>query len=285
VQQVASLNNDINRIEALGTGTSGDLRDQRDVLLDHLSAYMDISTVEQPNGIMDVSANGEALVTGLTAFSVQVVSSGAPPHPEIVSSNNVALATPGGLLSGLAQAYQDLDATQTSIDTMASTLITEVNNIHASGFDLNGNGGIPFFTGLDAASIAIDGAIKADPALIAAASTANRGNSDVAVLLAQLQDTLVDPPGSPNATLNDMFKNMQVKLGSDGNLANQLGEAFKNSVADLQGQRQSINGVSTDEELSNMISYQHAYEAAARVVTVVDEIMDMIINRMGRVGL
>lgn len=286
-QRIASLNSDIFRAEQGGAGPASDLRDQRDTLLDGLSSYMNLTITEQSNGMVDVSANGEALVTGLNPFAVQVVPAGSPAHPEIRSSANVPLATTSGKLTGLVRAYQDFDSTQTTIDGMAAALITAVNNLHAGGasFDLNGNAGVAFFSGTDAASIAVNPAIIADPRLVAAADTANPGNTGNALKIAQLQDALTYPAGSPTTTLIDAFRNLLVKLGSAAQNADQLAATYGDALNNLKGQRQSMNGVNMDEELSNMIAYQHAYEAAARIVTTVDETMDLIINRMGRVGL
>jgi len=288
LQRISGLNTDINRSEQGGAGPASDLRDQRDSLLDGLSSYMNLTITEQSNGMVDVSANGEALLTGQNFFAVQVVSTGVPAHPEIQSSGNVALATGGGKLSGFAQAYQSLDSTLTTIDGLASALITTVNNLHTAAgasFDLNGNAGLTFFTGTNAADISVNAAIVADPKLVAAADTANPGNTGVALKIAKLQDTLVYPTGSPSATLNDALRNLLVKLGSAAQNADQLATSYGDAVNNLKGQRQAMNGVNMDEELSNMIAYQHAYEAAARIVTTVDELMDLIINRMGRVGL
>lgn len=287
-QRIAGLNNDIFRAESTGGGPAADLRDQRDTLLDGLSSYMNISATEQSNGMVDVSANGQALVTGLNNFAVQVVSTGSPAHPQIQSSTNVSLATTSGKLTGYAQAYQNLDSTQTTIDGMASALITAVNNLHTAAgasFDLNGNAGTPFFTGTNAATIAVNPAIVSDPRLVAAANTATPGNTATALKIAQLQDALTYPSGSPTSTLGDAFRNLLTKLGSAAQNADQLATSYGDALNNLKAARQSANGVNMDEELSNMISYQHAYEAAARVVTTVDDTMDLIINHMGRVGL
>jgi flagellar hook-associated protein 1 len=102
-----------------------------------------------------------------------------------------------------------------------------------------------------------------------------------------LQDaaTYPPPPGTPSATLNEAFTNITVALGAEASHTLELAKVYGNTVADLQARRASVSGVNMDEELSNLVAQQRAYEASSRVITAVDEMMDTIINRMGRVGL
>ena len=283
LDRIAVLNKEISREELGNQNNANDLRDKRDLLLDKLSAYADLSVVEQSNHMIDVTVNGELLVSGQDAFAVQVDTGGT--HPQILSSGGGSLVTSGGILAGLADAYQKNDDTRASLDDLAATLITEVNNRHASGFDLNGDGGGDFFDGTDAATIAVNATVAGDPAKVVAAGSASPGNNDVALLMVQLQDTKIFPSGIASATFNEGFRNLVVGLGSDARQATDLAGTHGAAADQIKEQRQSTNGVNMDEELTNMISYQRAYQAAARVVTIVDEAMDTIINRMGRVGL
>lgn len=283
LDRIAELNKEISREELGNLNNANDFRDQRDLLLDKLSAYVDLTVVEQSNHMIDVSVNGELLVSGQDVFAVQVDTGGT--HPEILSSGGGSLITSGGKLAGIADAYQKNDDTLDSLNDLASTLINEVNSRHGSGFDLNGVAGGDFFDGTDATTIAVNATLAGDPSRVVAAGAASPGNNEVALLLLQLQDTNVFPSSTANATLNEGYRNLAVGLGFDARLATDLADTHGSAATQIKEQRQSINGVNMDEELSNMIAYQRAYQAAARVITVVDEAMDTIINRMGRVGL
>jgi flagellar hook-associated protein 1 FlgK len=279
LDQVSVMNKQISAGE-VGGNHANDLRDQRDLLLDHLSQYMDISSTEQANGMVNITVNGEALVTNNTYSAVQVASVGTPAHPEVQSAGGVSLTTAGGKLSGIAQAYQNIDQTRTSLDGMAKALITNVNNLATAGFDLDGTAGVAFFTGTDAATIGVNAAVQADPRKVVAADAATPGSNGIALQMVALQDKAVypPPPGTPSATLNQSIGNLVVQLGSEGKRASDMSSTYQTSVKALQDQRQSISGVSTDEELTNMIRYQHAYEAASRIITTVDEMMTTVLH-------
>lgn len=284
LDRVAVLNKEISNVE-IGGNNANDFRDQRDSLLDSLSQYTDISVSEQPNGMVNVTANGESLVTNTNAFHVQIVSTGSPAHPEIRSSLNGSLSTSGGQLSAFTQSYQSIDQTRSALDGLASTVINEVNNLHTAGYDLNGNQGVAFFSGTDAASIDVSAAVKADPRKVVAAATTSPGNNVIALQMVALQSKAVYPSSSPSSTMNEAIGNLVVQLGSQTQRDQKLADTYSSAVDYLEGQRQSVSGVSMDEELSNMVAYQRGYEAAARIITTVDEMMDTIINHMGRVGL
>jgi len=279
LDQVTILNREIQKFE-LGTDNANDFRDQRDLLVDNLSAYFDMTVTEQPSGVIDISVNGEPLVTALTAFPVQVVSAGAPPHPQVQSSGGINLVTSGGKLRGFAETYTTIDGLRSSLDDLAATIISEVNSRATSGFDLNGNAGVNFFSGTDAATIDVSAAVRTDPARVVAAGVAAPGDNQISLSIVALQDLAVYPSASPNSTLGQGIRNIVSQLGSQTRGVINLSETYGNGLKLAGEQRQAVNGVNMDEELSNMIAYQRAYEAAARVVSVVDEMLDTIINRM-----
>jgi flagellar hook-associated protein 1 len=279
LDQVAILNREIQKFE-LGTDNANDFRDKRDLLVDKLSAYFDVTQVELPTGAVNLSVNGEPLVTGLVVSPVQVVSAGTPAHPQIQSSGGVNLVTSGGKLRGIAEVYTTIDGLRTQLDDLAATIIDEVNTRVTGGFDLNGNAGVNFFSGTDAATIDVSAAVKANPALVVAAGVAAPGDNQVALDLVALQDLAVFPSAGPNSTLGEGIRNILSQLGSQTRNTMNLAETYQNGLKLVSDQRQAVSGVNMDEELSNLISYQRAYEAAARVVTIVDEMLDTIINRM-----
>jgi len=284
LEQIAAINKQINRAE-ISDNQANDYRDQRDLLLDKLSEFVDIDAVESPTtGMVDVTVNGEALVTGLSFNAVQTVDDGAG-HLEIQSSGGVSLITNGGKLRGLADAYTQIEQVRQQFNDLAQSVIDGVNAIHSTGFDLDGNSGVDFFTGTSAADIDVNVDIRADPRKVVAASQQFPGDNGAALAMVALQDAAVYPPGGGSATLNDAFTNITVGMGSEAAHTRDLADVYSATVSDLQNRRASVSGVNMDEELSNLMSQQRAYQASSRVITAVDEMMDTIINRMGRVGL
>lgn len=287
LEQIAAINKQINRAE-ISDNQANDYRDQRDLLLDKLSEFADIDVVEQPNtGMVDVTVNGETLVTGFDFNAVQAVDDGAG-HLDVQSAGGVSLATNGGKFRGLADSYAQIEQARQQFNDLAQSLMDGVNAIHSAGgasFDLNGDPGLAFFTGTDASDIDINANIRSDPRKVVAASQPFPGDTGVASAMVALQDAAIFPPGGGSATLNEAFTNITVGLGAEAAHTRDLAGVYTSTVADLQNRRASVSGVNMDEELSNMMSQQRAYQAASRVITAVDEMMDTIINRMGRVGL
>ena len=167
------------------------------------------------------------------------------------------------------------------LNTLAAGIITQVNDIHRTGFGLNNATGLDFFSGSNASDITINPLL--DAASIATSSGADQGgNSDIALQIAGLKTVKSMKTGT--ATLNE-FYNAQIT-----DLAITTKRAADNSyqhglVATALGdQRESAVGVSLDEEAAEMAKAQKAYQAAARVLTAYDDLLDLVINRMGLVG-
>jgi flagellar hook-associated protein 1 len=195
-----------------------------------------------------------------------------------------------------------------NLDNLAYTFGTLFNNIHQQGFELNSNtNGSNFFTGLTTITDAAKN-IQLSPTIdtfsrIAASTKANQsGNGNNAINLANVgkmilsstAENLVDIATPLNivalnlplksGTIKSNYEGWIGKLGVDGQQAERLknnSEVLRQSVEE---RRQSVSSVSLDEEMTNMIKYQHAYNAAARQITVIDEMLDKIINGMGIVG-
>lgn len=201
--------------------------------------------------------------------------------------------------------------TLAALNKLASTFANTFNEVHKGGFDLNGDAGVAFFTGdggtpekFTAANIKVNEDLKKNSSLLAASSVkGEEGNGKWAIELANLQsksigaggltitvgaNTIVIPPSAEHldgATFNTFYQGMIGKLGTDGEEAYRLNKTSESLLLTLSNNRDAVSSVSLDEEMTNMITFQQAYNANARMITVVDETLDKIINGMGRVGL
>lgn len=176
------------------------------------------------------------------------------------------------------------------LNNMAAAFAKEFNEVHASGEDLNGEAGEAFFVSTDgditANNITVNKDLLDNPSLIAATDPNNGGkNGDNATKLAKVFDKdIAIREGEDEVSIRKFYKSVIGKIGVDG------AEAKRNvdNTAILQNKvdesRRSISAVSLDEEISNLVKFQHAYNAAARNMTTVDEMLDRIINQMGLVG-
>lgn len=183
-----------------------------------------------------------------------------------------------------------------------------INGLHQLGYNLSDpvETGGAFFTASDgsstitAANFQLSADIKADPSKIATSlRTSGTGTSEKVVkgnnVLALLMSGLKDTPFNFNlsgggsaaitqGTTSDFFTSIVGQLGVQASEASRQMTNQNALVEQVDSRRQSVSGVSIDEEMTNMIKFQHAYSAAARVMTAVDEMLDKVINGMGTVG-
>lgn len=178
-----------------------------------------------------------------------------------------------------------------NLDDMAAAFAEKFNEIHRGGTDLNGDIGKDFFvpkTGtISASTISVDSSFESDQSLLAASSSTGKeeGNGANALLLSKMKFTPLTIGSATNTTVQSFYQSIIGKLGVDGEQANRLAYNSATIKLTVENNRASVSSVSLDEEMTNMIIFQQAYNASARMITVVDETLDKIINGMGRVGL
>lgn len=187
----------------------------------------------------------------------------------------------GGEIKGL---YPEMLA---KLDKMADAFVAEFNKIHATGFTLpdkdgNSEPGGEFYTGTGASGIKVNQEIIDDRGLIAASSADGEiGNGKLALELGNMQfKPLID-----GSTIQTYYSGVIGQLGVEGQQAERLTFNTATLLGAVEHRRASISSVSLDEEMTDMIRFQQAYNASARMITVVDETLDKIINGMGRVGM
>jgi flagellar hook-associated protein 1 FlgK len=266
VAQIATELADLNKTIS-GYVTAGDppndLMDRRDVLLDQLSGYGQISVENLDSGSTNVSFVDKITGTTYPIVSDQTATWGGPP-----SGDNWS---PGGQLGGLLGVAQSpggtIDGYLNSLDTIADSLASKVNAAYGGSFFTVGSP--------SSATLAVDPTLTADPTSLVA-GTGAAGSNDVALAVAQLRgDAQVD--GAYGAFVAQVGANV-----SEAERQQTNAQTLTDSVSD---RRDSVSGVSMDEEMSNMVKFQRAYQASARAMTTMDDMLDVLINRTGKVGL
>lgn len=177
-----------------------------------------------------------------------------------------------------------------------------LNGLHQIGYSMDGTnaGGLPFFTAagggtvITAGNISLNAEILADPNKIATSlrttdasgtETVIKGNNTLAILIANLKDTpMKTTDGLRNATIGAQFSAIVGQLGVQSQEAARQTSNSEFLVEQVDTRRQSVSGVSLDEEMANMIKFQHAYSASARFMTTYDQLLDKLINSTGMVG-
>ena len=287
-ERIAALNGQIVKVQSIGYQPN-DLRDQRDLLVDQLSQLIDISYTETSTGAMAISVGGRNLV-----FNQEYRPLAAVPDPangNLYSlqwqEDGSALTVMGGELKGLLDLRDvSLPGMQATLNEMAAALVAQVNAAHRAGYGLNGATAQDFFTatpGSEAATIAVAPAIAADVASIASATSADApGDGSNALAIAAIQQQKVMSGGT--ASIDGFYQAFISQLGVDVSNAKAMTDNQQVLVQQLTQRKQEESGVSLDEEAIDLIRYQRAYQAASRMVTTIDEMLDQVINRMGLVG-
>lgn len=282
-EQIASLNRQIAHAQVVGYQPN-DLLDQRDLLVAEVSRLAGATVANREQGMVAVIVGGVALVDGVEARTI--VAKDDPNRPglsrliwdDLGSDVNF---TGGEMLSQLEGRDEIVPDQLRKLDLLASTLIAETNAIHAAGYGLDGSTGHALFVGSDASDIAVNANVANHLERIAASGNGEPGDGSVALRLAQLNQSPVMEGG---ATFGTYFASIVSRVGVISQKAQQMVEHQADVENHLQALRESVAGVSLDEEMSNMIMFQHAYAAAARVVNAMDEALEILIERMGLVG-
>lgn len=278
-REIAKLNPQIASNQRLGID-SGGLADRRGVLLGDLAKIVQFSTIDDPNGLTLTTTGGRALVVAGQSFDLSSTSIYGKSIIQSADGADVTADITGGSLGGFLKVQNEqLPELQSQLDDLASAFCDRMNTVHRAGFDLNGNAGGDLFAPLASAQAAAAGMRVAisDPAKIAASVDQSQGDNKNLLALLDLAKAKLIGENSPIQA----YSAIVYKLGSSIQDATQQADTAGLMVQQLDNQRNAISGVSLDEEAANLIRFERAYQAAARVVSITNDLMDTVIN-LGR---
>lgn len=276
-KQIAGLNEQITASTA-GGYQPNDLIDQRDQLVEDLSKIAGVNVYGTAGSDMIISIGGKALVQGDQVNAVKITQDANGRSQISWSDDSSAVNITGGEVKGLMDARDTLLGGYIgSLNQIASSIITKVNAVHSTGTTMSGATAGDFFSGTDASNIAVNPTLLSDPTQISAAQDGTTGDNSVAAAIAGIK-TATDTNGQ---TIGDVYGAFVSTIGADSKDASSQLAVSNASLAQLQTQRESISGVSMDEEMSNMVKFQQGYNSAARIFSTMNDMMDTLINKMG----
>ena len=255
-REIATLNDASSRSVSAG-GQPNDLLDRRDRLLDRLSALGQVS-------VTDVAGIPGSISVTFGGTATPLVNDTTVNWPQVLTDPKGKL----GALLNLASATGPVASYRADLAASARALADTVNAIH------NGGTGVDFFSyaaGNEAATLAV--AVGA--AGVRTGSTASPGANDVALAIAGLR----------GGTADDRYLALVSRIGTDVRETFRLEANARTLTNAVNERRQSAGGVSLDEEMANLVRFQRGYQASARAMSTIDELLDVLINRTGRVGL
>ncbi len=274
--QIAQLNPQVGAMEKSGQDP-GTLEDQEDQLIQQLSQLTNVQVTQTESGVTISTGSGTPLVVGGQSYALQTAN-GSSGMTDVISAQGQDITSniTGGSLGGTLQVRdQDIPSVLTQLDNLASQFGTAINNAQAKGFDENGNKGQALFSftaGAGAAST-LKVAIT-DPSLIAASSDGTAGSGGNIANLLAVQTAALPSGASPI----DTYSNLVDQVGNLTSQAQTQVSATTTTLNQLNNQLGAISGVSIDEETTNLMNYQRAYEAAARVISTVDDLTQSVLQ-------
>ncbi|PZF59620.1 flagellar hook-associated protein FlgK [Curtobacterium sp. MCSS17_008] len=287
--QVADLNGRIRSTLASG-GNANELLDQRDQLTQQIAGLAGGTVRTNGDGTVDVLLGGNPLVQGTTARSVALdggarLADGQPVTLRWTSGSESTVTLDGGSIGGalslLAPASGGtggpLAEASAAYDRVATRLAATVNAEHAKGTTASGTTGAPFFAvGAGAGAAQALSVVPTDGSGLATRNATGQLDDSFADALSRL--------GTVAGGADSAWATFVGGVGSASRTAASESTLTGLALTSARTQQQSGAGVDLDEENVNLLSYQHAYQGAARVLTAVDEMLDTLINRVGLVG-
>jgi flagellar hook-associated protein 1 FlgK len=276
-QQIAQLNAQLSP-SVVSQQNGGTIEDQRDELVQQLSTLTGTSITQSSDGEVITTGNGTPLVMGGQSYNLQTTT-GSNGFQQVLDSNgnNITSTIQGGQLGGAIQIRdQVIPGFMSSLNTLASQFAASFNTAQEKGYDSNGNAGQAFFnipSGSSGAAGGITVALTSASQVAASSDGSSGSNGNVANLSAALTNTL--PSGQTPASA---YSNLVYQVGSAVSNATAQSTALGQSILQLTNQQSSVSGVSIDEETTNLIRYQTAYEAAARIVSTIQALSTVTLD-------
>lgn len=279
--ELASLNSQIASHGSVGEDQMGALVDRRMSLLQQLSGLMGNQVTQGDDGITVTVANGSPIVVGSRAFALTAGRVADGSMQIKIGADDITASISGGKLAGYLEVRgTTIPRIAGQLDKLASDLANSFNSAHRQGFDLNGAPGTDFFVPPPAATTGAAASFAlniSNPALLAASSdgtAGSNGNLNHLVAVREQPNTNGDRP-------LDQYARIAFNIGSE--IANAQTELNASELISdqLSSQRGAISGVSLDEEAADLVRFQRAYEAAARVLSVISDLTEISVN-LGR---
>jgi flagellar hook-associated protein 1 len=285
-KDLASLNARI-RDGVVADQPANELMDQADQLVRRLGELVGGVAVKGPDGMVGVSVGGINLVDGahFEQFSLggatDITAAGGQP-PTVTWGAGGAVPIPAGRAAGLLSVLRtDLPGIRSQLDAVATSLRDTVNAVHNTGFTLAGAAGGDFFTGTGATDLAV---VPTDPTQLAVASASGVVDGATATKIGDLADEAKARAVLGSAGASERWRNLSTSLGVQTQSLGRTIAVQEAVVATADDANEAVAGVNIDEEMTGMLQFQRAYQASARVITTIDEMLDTLVNHTGTVG-
>lgn len=274
-EQLNTVNKQIYEASVVDSGVN-DLLDNRDELLEELSQYVNINVAIDENEVANVSIGGIFAVDGLHFKQFNIEDDDG--IIKLTTEDGAASASlTGGSLSALLDLHNnELPAQRDELDLLVTAIMENVNAIHSQGYTVTDPAitGLDFFGEYKNGELTINQDILDDPYNLAISEDGTSGNNGIALQIAELKNSnLIN-----NKTLSENYSELISGIANEINLQNQNASSYAIVLTQLEQTKMEYSAVSTDEEMMNIMKYQRSYDAAAKLISVADELMQTILT-------
>lgn len=305
-ERIAALNKQIYSQE-IGGKQANDLRDRRELMVDELSKIVNVRVNESPDGKYNVSVGGISIVDHLytNKISIKITGNTGNESYKFHWENGGEVSLKSGELKGLldmiqgdgtGNTYRGIPYYMEQLNEFAKGFAEKFNEQHEKGQTLK-DGSVDSKTGIKffdydpnnpAATLTLDKAIIDDIRNIAAGTEKGDGNAEdntnLLALVKQREDKTFFSGNVSQGTPDDFIKSMLSSMGVDSLQAKRIDATQGLMQKNIETKRSSISGVSLEEEMADMVRFQHVYVAASKMVSTMDMLLDITVNRLGMVG-
>jgi len=270
--QIAQLNQQILTTQASGANPDA-LMDQRDQVVQQLSSLANVNVQQYGNGSYEVSMGNLILVNQSGAQTVPTQFNAATMS---LTDGTNSYQVQSGQLAGLMTSVNQMNGYENNLNTLATTMESNVNSLYSAGTNSSGTTGVNFFTGTGASDFGVNSTLASNPSSVATGTTTASGDVGIAQQIAALGTTSIS--GLGNMTPTQYYSQLVGQIGSDGQTAqnNQSTQSALN--AQIQNQIQSTSGVNIDQEMTSLLQFQRSYQAAAQAVSSMDQVVQSLLQ-------
>lgn len=277
--EINTLNAEIRSQSATGA-VPNDLMDRRDLAIENLSKLIDVRTSQFEDGTTAVYTRQFTLVDSVGNYAIP---RNYDASAQTLSDGTLTYSVPTGKLAGQFGALRQSGQYLTQLDGLADELRAQINTAHMGGIAPNGATGYRFFFE-DTSATPVTGASNFDLALevktsasnIASGTTGNGADGSLALQFSRLRQSNLAALG--NKTFEGYYRDFISSIGTDALFQSNSADTQSAMIAQIDNQRQSVSGVSIDDEMANMLRFQRSYQAAARALSIFDQVTEDLLG-------
>ena len=273
LQKIANIHK---KMENIYSDNVNALLDERDKYLDELSSYVDVQVVHKSNPMnMEIKVGNATLLAGKTVYDIKAMY--VPEKDKwVLAASDVEFKPSSGSLAGILDTRNYYIAKyEGDLNLLIGNLINEVNTLHMSGYGLDGSTGMNFFLGSDIRTIEVDPVLEVNPNKLSLSSVNGViGNADIAKAISDLKEK----PFMGGKNPLNFYQGYTVRLASDLNIARENEQIHTDVKNAMESQRQAVQGVNIDEEMTDLLLFQKYYQANAKTLNVVNKMLEELFS-------